>query len=153
MNLHFEADTNVSPQDQGFLADSTYLNHRVHGLEMEAIPLRSNITPDLIKVLQFKLEWTVPVLNQAFPKYPCLYWCGAKDKDGYAKHKPPRKHKGSTILSRYMYDKCYGVTSKTHVDHICSNRACINPRHLRMLSPELNQLCGDHSKLNTEEGN
>jgi hypothetical protein len=135
--------------------DFSILNFRIDGLHMREIHVHPSIPPDVLKYLQHRLEGTVPVLSRLFPDDPCLAWTGCKDADGYAVHWIPnrlKKYGGSTRLARYMYAHTTGISPNNHVDHACSNRACINLRHLRELSPKLNRLLGDHSKLNTEEG-
>lgn len=51
---------------------------------------------------------------------------------GEIKGKPDFTH-------RIMYRWARGeITKGTHIDHLCSNRACCNPSHLEMVSPKEN---------------
>jgi len=152
MNLIVEANTYVSGRVRPNIEGYDYLNFEVHGLKMEEIPVRTDIPPDLLSFLQFRLDNTTPVLNRIWPQDPCLVWMGALDKDGYAKHKPPKNYSGSTILSRYMWQHAIGDPKEVTIDHACGNKACINLWHLRLLPRDLNLAYGDPRKLNTEEG-
>lgn len=57
-------------------------------------------------------------------------------RDGY----PRIKFKGKTIeIYRLVYECCYGKIRKgKEVMHICDNRKCINPKHLKLGSHKEN---------------
>lgn len=68
----------------------------------------------------------------------CWDWVGCKDADGYglfkAKSKMHRAHRLSLVLTGKSLD------SKLVVDHICRNRSCVNPNHLRQVTSRQNVL-------------
>tara|TARA_B100002003_G_scaffold249784_1_gene287075 strand:+ start:843 stop:1301 length:459 start_codon:yes stop_codon:yes gene_type:complete len=151
VDLLIETDQSKAMSD----IDFSILNFKIDGLQMREIHVHPSIPQIILEYLQHRIEGTVPVLSRLFPDDPCLAWTGCKDADGYAVHWIPKKLKkygGSTRLARYMYQHSIGIADTNDVDHKCANRACINLRHLRELSPKLNRVLGDHTKLNTEEG-
>lgn len=119
-------------------------------VSMEYIPivLHDDLTDVERDYIQHLYDRTVPCYSAVFPDDPCLVWTGAKS-DKYARHKPPGK-KGSPTVHRYIYELVYkktvGPLGKRTVDHICSREDCINLRHLRLLSRELNKELGDHRR-------
>jgi len=58
----------------------------------------------------------------------CINWFGRLDKDGYGKFK-------GTLVHRLSYEKNVGlIPENMEIDHICKNRSCINPNHLRIVT-------------------
>lgn len=79
----------------------------------------------------------------------CWIWGGKLNGNGYAVS--TRNHK-SVRLARWLYERTFGALSVgMHVDHICRNRACINPYHLRPLTPRDNQLASPLLKLTKDK--
>lgn len=78
------------------------------------------------------------------PLTQCWNWQGSLD-NGYGRlywnGKKSRAH-------RWFYEQRFGNLPEWNhkgdpeIDHICRNRACVNPEHLRLVSPKENVLAG-----------
>lgn len=67
----------------------------------------------------------------------CWIWTKAKNKDGYG----ATCYKGKQIGVHVLMLQLLGVYSKNLVvDHVCKNRLCCNPKHLRMVTARENIL-------------
>lgn len=63
----------------------------------------------------------------------CWIWTGHVDKIGYGRYKAVYAH-------RYSFELHTGKMIKPgrQIDHICHNRACVNPDHLRSVTNKQN---------------
>lgn len=73
----------------------------------------------------------------------CWHWRGAKFKNGYGRIKtvivgqPTVNH----LVHRLAYESMRGpVPAGLVLDHLCRNRACVNPAHLEAVSHRVNIL-------------
>lgn len=70
----------------------------------------------------------------------CWVWKGAKTRDGYGIFWFQRRlvpaHRASYLMFRGI------IPDGLQIDHLCRNRACVNPDHLEVVSPRTNQLRG-----------
>ena len=73
-------------------------------------------------------------------KKGCYVWKGSKSSSGYGNLTVNLK----TILAhRYCYEKAKGLIPKNlTLDHLCRNRACVNPNHLEPVTMRINILRG-----------
>lgn len=71
---------------------------------------------------------------------PCLIWQGAKDNTGYGVMRCAQGTMGLPAgivrVHRLMYFYTKGAFPRhMQIDHLCRNRLCVEPTHLKMVGP------------------
>lgn len=70
----------------------------------------------------------------------CWVWTGYVSPDGYGRI---GKANGSKVAHRVIYEEMVGTIPAGFIlDHICRNRKCINPKHLRPVTVGQNNHLG-----------
>lgn len=71
----------------------------------------------------------------------CMEANGALDTWGYGRVKIAQKSYGAHRIAYMLFNG--PIKGNLQVDHICRNRACINPKHLRLVTQKENLLAGE----------
>lgn len=72
----------------------------------------------------------------------CWKWTGVISSNGYGRI----EHKGKHLMAHRVSFLLNGgiIPQGMILDHLCRNRGCVNPNHLRVVSCKENVLCGEN---------
>jgi len=71
----------------------------------------------------------------------CWEWTAFKNKKGYGMFHLVSK---TPLSHRFIYEYYYGqICPDLTIDHVCRNRACVNPIHLEQVTMQINNLRGN----------
>lgn len=72
----------------------------------------------------------------------CWIWTGAKSDTGYGTFNLGRGH--TVLVHRLSYQLAKGnIPVGLELDHLCRNKACVNPEHLQPVTRSVNTLRGN----------
>ena len=72
----------------------------------------------------------------------CWEWTGPVDKDGYARMRHGRGN--ARRAHRWAYERFVGpIPDGLTIDHLCNNKGCVNPAHLRPATNVANIMRGN----------
>lgn len=79
----------------------------------------------------------------------CWTWTAQLTPDGYG-----RRSKNPKSAHRYVYERLVGpIPEGLQIDHLCRNRACVNPAHMEPVTNWENTLRGENFIAKQVKGN
>ena len=70
----------------------------------------------------------------------CWGWLAYRMRNGYGQFQVGSQH---VLAHRFVYELVVGpIPDGLTIDHLCRNRACVNPKHLEPVSNRINALRG-----------
>jgi hypothetical protein len=78
------------------------------------------------------------VLSRIIKTDSCWEWDGIHNADGYGMFQG-RARARNRLAHRIVFEYYFGpIAEGAHIDHMCGNTGCVNPDHLRAVTPKHN---------------
>jgi len=106
-----------------------------------------NLLEVTISKKEFKRIFSKILVDSDDPFTKCWTWTGSLDQQGYGllwyRRRTERIHRVLYAFFIHPIPRGTKETRTTQLDHICNNRACCNPHHLRIVTQRINTLRGN----------
>lgn len=77
----------------------------------------------------------------------CWPWKGSRNPNGYGRIRVTKPYRQLAYAHRVSWELSEGpIPDGMEIDHLCRNRACVNPRHLEVVTHRDNTLRGASPK-------
>jgi hypothetical protein len=96
----------------------------------------------------------IPPRYSVDPSTGCWIWLGTRNSEGYGQIRERLDGgRGRTVKAhRFMYERLVGpIPVGRQLDHLCRNRACVNPVHLEPVDNATNTQRGQLAKLTWDD--
>lgn len=81
---------------------------------------------------------------QGSPALKCWLWLGAKDYKGYGRFRVSSTPSLFMQAHRWLFQELrHSLSKEDTLDHLCPNKHCVNPNHLRVATIRDNILSGN----------